>query len=98
MSASIRRLRLSSTEFTKLASRGSSLVRYKGRWLTIDPASAQKTVEFLQKRSGGKMTLAEAFRTAYGASALDAGLPVIGLSGTQWIDRLQRMIQGRVNI
>jgi SNF2 family DNA or RNA helicase len=81
-------MRLSPAEFTSLASRGSSLVRYRGRWLQLDPASAQKTVEFLEKSSGGKMTLAQAFRTAYGATSADAGLPIIGLSGSDWIDRL----------
>ncbi len=81
-------MRLTPAEFTSLAARGSSLVRYRGRWLQLDPMSAQKTVEFLDKSSGGRMTLAQAFRTAYGATASDAGLPIIGLSGSDWIDRL----------
>jgi len=85
-------LRLTPAEFTNLASRGTPLVRYKGRWLQFEPDAAQKTAAFLEKHSAGKMTLAEAFRTAYGVTKTDAGLPVIGLSGAEWIDRLLKPV------
>src|SRR5439155_20722992 len=36
----------------------------------------------------GKMTLAEAFRTAFGATRGEAGLPVVGLVGSSWVKDL----------
>jgi superfamily II DNA or RNA helicase len=81
-------LRLSHAEFKALAQRGSPLVRYKGQWLQIDPDASRKVSNFLTTNGQGKMTLAQALRTAYGASPTDLGLPVIGLSGKGWLDQL----------
>lgn len=81
-------LRLSQAEFKALAQRGSPLVRYKGQWLQIDPDAGRKVSSFLTSNGQGKMTLAQALRTAYGGVPSDLGLPVIGLSGKGWLDQL----------
>jgi SNF2 family DNA or RNA helicase len=81
-------LRLSPAEFKALSQRGSPLVRYKGQWLQIDPDAGQRATAFLAQGGKGKMTLAQALRTAYGINPADTGLPVIGMSGKGWIDNL----------
>ncbi len=81
-------LRLSLEEFKSLVSRGSPLVKYKGQWMQINTEAAERAAEFLKKKPKGKMTLAEAFRTAYGAQRIEAGLPVVGLVGSDWIKEL----------
>ena len=74
-------------EFRKLAEKRTPLVRYGNRWLHIDPAQAQQTLEFLAQKQSSKMTLAQAFRTAYAAAGTKehGGLPIIGLSGRGWL-------------
>ncbi len=81
-------LRLTPAEFRQLAGQGSPLVRYRGQWVQIDPDAGKKAVAFLEKESSGKITLAEAFKTAYGIRQLDTGLQVLGLTGSDWLDTL----------
>lgn len=81
-------LRLTPEEFKALAQRNSPLVRYRGQWLQIDPDASARAGEFLARSGKGRMTLAQALRTAYGVSAEDTGLPVIGLTGRGWIESL----------
>jgi hypothetical protein len=81
-------MRLSPAEFKALSQKGSPLVRYKGQWIQIDPDAGAKAAGFLASGGKGKMTLAQALRTAYGIVPADTGLPVIGLSGKGWIEQL----------
>jgi len=81
-------LQLSPDEFRFLATRQSPLVRYKGRWIQLDSEAARKAVDFLEKRRSGTMTLAEAFRTALTTNRAEAGLSVLGMSGTSWVGLL----------
>ncbi|HZZ43916.1 MAG TPA: DEAD/DEAH box helicase [Tepidisphaeraceae bacterium] len=81
-------LRLSMEDFKYLVKQNSPLARYKGQWLTIDLEAAKRAVEFLSKKPKGKMTLAEAFRTAYAQKTPEAGLPVLALTGTSWVQDL----------
>lgn len=81
-------LRLTPEEFKALAQRGSPLVRYRGQWLQIDPDASARAGEFLARSGKGRMTLAQALRTAYGIAGEDTGLPIIGLTGKGWIDDL----------
>lgn len=81
-------MQLTVHDFERLVNRGTPLVRFRGKWTQIDPDAAKRALEYLQKRPSGRMTLAEAFRTAYGASRGESGLPVLGLSGVDWMDSL----------
>jgi SNF2 family DNA or RNA helicase len=81
-------LRLNVRDLEGLMSRGSPLVRYRGKWLQIDPESAKRAIDFVANKRDGKMTLGQALRTAYGTSRADAGLPIIGLVGASWVDSL----------
>lgn len=81
-------LRLTPAEFRALAQRGSPLVRYRGQWLQIDPEASARAGEFLSRSGKGRMTLAQALRTAYGVAPDDMGLPVVGLQGKGWIEQL----------
>ncbi len=79
-------LRLSPAEFQQIASSGVPLVRYRGKWMEIDQEAAGRMVDFMAKKNSGKMTLAEAFKTAFGINRANDGVPIIGISGVSWID------------
>lgn len=78
---------LTPQEFEQLVNQQSPLVRFRDRWIQIDLEAAKKAMEAIAKNSTGKLTLGEAFRVAYGLAG-DAGVPVSGLSGSDWIDQL----------
>lgn len=78
-------LTLSIHDFARMVEQQQPLVRLEGRWLEIDPRSAQAAMEFLQQQATGKMTMAQALRRAYGASRTEAGLPVLGVRGAGWL-------------
>ncbi len=78
---------VSLSEFRRMAASGTRLVRVFGEWIDLDHEAAQRTLAFLERDSGGELTLAEAIRLASGAGDLATGLPVLGLRGTDWIER-----------
>ena len=79
-------LRLTPAEFQQIAGSGVPLVRYRGKWMEIDQEAAGRMVDFMAKKNSGKMTLAEAFRTAFGINRANDGVPIIGISGASWVD------------
>ncbi len=81
-------LRLSPAEFSALVARNVPLVKHKGRWLRLDLEATKKAVEYVGKQAEGKISLADAFRTAFTAQRSETGLNVIGLTGTSWIEKL----------
>jgi superfamily II DNA or RNA helicase len=87
-------LRLSPTEFQSLAARNVPLVKLRGQWVQIDLEAARLAAAFLEKQKDQTLTLAEALRTAYGASRSETGLPVLGLGGTSWIEELLEQMPG----
>ena len=87
-------LRLSPAEFQSLASRNVPLVKLRGQWVQIDLEAARQAAAFLEKQKDQSLTLAEALRTAYGASRTETGLPVLGLGGTSWIEQLLEQVPG----
>jgi SNF2 family DNA or RNA helicase len=79
--------RLTLEDFEKIVSGHESLVRLKGQWIGLEPDDAQKAIDFLRRQHGGQMTLADAIRLAGGVDEIDAGLPIIGLSGADWVEK-----------
>jgi SNF2 family DNA or RNA helicase len=80
-------LRLSVEEFQNLVQSHQSLVRYQGQWIELDEQAARKAMEHLNGHVRGTTTLAEAIRATFTAQT-QAGLPVLGLSGTGWLEHL----------
>jgi non-specific serine/threonine protein kinase len=78
---------LATDEFERIASQTTPLVKVRGIWVDLDRQAAEKALRFLRKQPGGTMTLAEAIRFGSGAGDLDAGLPIVALKGTSWIER-----------
>ncbi|MGC4032944.1 MAG: DEAD/DEAH box helicase [Tepidisphaeraceae bacterium] len=78
---------LTPAEFEQLVNQQSPLVRFRDRWIQIDLEAAKKAQAAMEKNANGSLTLGEAFRVAYGLAG-DAGVPVSGLTGSDWIDRL----------
>ena len=83
-------MKMTPEEFRQIAQLKSPLVRYRGQWMEIDTEAAHRAAEFLEKQQAGQMTLAQAFRTAFGLSKSRSGLPVLGLSGSSWIEPASR--------
>ena len=79
---------LSMEEFTALTSQDAALVKVRGQWVDLDRTAANKALDFMRQRPGGQLTLADAFRLAAGAEELEAGLPIVGLGGSSWVNRL----------
>ncbi len=80
--------RITPEEFDRIAAGGAPLVRLRGHWIDVDQIAAQKAREFLSRHAGGTLTLAQAIRMSAGVDEDDSGLPVIGLTGTDWLQRL----------
>lgn len=81
-------MRLTAGDLQALVARQSPLVRLGGRWVRIDPEAARRAMDFIGKQKKGKMTLGQALRAAYGTTRAEAGLPVVALSGSVWIEKL----------
>jgi SNF2 family DNA or RNA helicase len=77
-------------DFERMARARAPLVRHRGQWVQIDPDAAERALSFMRSRSGGALSLIEAIRLAGGAEDADSGLPIVGLSGADWIDDLLR--------
>lgn len=80
--------RLSPDEFEMLAARRAPLVRLRGQWIDLDQIAAEKARAFLQRQGRGSLTLAQAIRLAAGVDEEETGLPIVGLAGQFWLDRL----------
>lgn len=79
---------LSIGEFEKLVEEESSLVRVHGEWMELDQEAARQALAFMRRQPRGSMNLLEAMRISAGAEEIDAGLPIIGMSGSDWVARL----------
>ena len=75
-------------ELKRIVSEGAPLVRIRGAWVDVDHDAAQRALLFMQRRATGRITLAEAIRLSSGGEDLGTGLPVVGLRGTSWLERL----------
>lgn len=81
-------LKLTGRQLQDILAKDSPLLKLNGRWVQIDRDAARKAMDFVAGQKKGKMTLGQALRTAYGTTRAEAGLPVIGLSGSDWIENL----------
>lgn len=80
--------RLNADEFEKLVSQNAPLVRFRDQWICVNADEARRALEFVRKQQGGRMSLAQALRLAGGAEDNDLNLPVMGLSGSDWLGKL----------
>ncbi|MCC6950799.1 MAG: DEAD/DEAH box helicase [Phycisphaerales bacterium] len=72
-------------EFEQLASKKSPLVRVNGRWVEIRPEDVQAAIRFIRESPGGSIPLAAALRMAYADEFDRAGIPIVGLEATGWL-------------
>lgn len=73
-------------DFEKLANQKAPLVKLHGKWIGIDHEAAARALAFLKSQPQGPITLMQAVRVAGGAEEIDSGLPIIGISGADWIE------------
>jgi SNF2 family DNA or RNA helicase len=88
-------LRLTTADFEHLVAQNQPLVKHNGRWIHLDLDATRKALEFVKKKRDGRITLADAFRTAFTANKAETGLNVIGLTGTSWIEQLLEQAPGK---
>lgn len=81
-------MHLSDEQFESIIQTNRPLIRFQGQWVQVDADEARRAMEFIRARRSGKMTLAEALRTAHGTSRADTGLHITGITGADWIDQL----------
>ena len=81
-------MQLSNEQFESIIQTNRPLIRFQGQWVQVDADEARRAMEFIQARRSGKMTLAEALRTAHGTSRADTGLHITGITGADWIGQL----------
>lgn len=79
---------LSFDDFERLRKQNAPLVRIGREWLFLDPEHVAQAAEFLEEHQSGRMSLQEALRRAAGAETTEVGLPVVGLNGAEWLERL----------
>ncbi len=77
-------------EFETIASAKAPLVKFRDQWISLDHEAAERALKFMRERPGGAMTLLQAIRIAGGAEDADSGLPILGLSGADWLDQFLR--------
>lgn len=81
-------MQLSEQQFESILRLQRPLVRFNGQWVEVDADAARRAMEFIDHNRTGKMTLAEALRTAHATSKSESGLNISGLSGADWIGQL----------
>ena len=79
---------LSPEEITQLAMTKEPLVRVRGRWTEVQPSEVEAALRFMGQNARGRMRVFEALRQCYAADDLDTGLPVSGIRGFGWVERL----------
>ncbi len=79
---------LTLSEFEKLASKKTPLVRVNGQWVEIRPEDVMAAVGFIRENPGGQMRVGEALRLAYAADRAQTGLPIVGLDAGGWVGAL----------
>lgn len=77
---------LSVEEFERLAAQKTPLVKLHGRWIAVDHAAAARAMQFLQDQPQGRISLLAALRLVGGVEEIDAGLPIVGFSGSDWLE------------
>lgn len=80
-------LRLSVEQFKAMLDAHQPLVRHEGQWIELDEQAAQAAIKYLDGQTRGKTTLGEAIRATFAAHG-QSGLPILGLSGSGWLEHL----------
>jgi SNF2 family DNA or RNA helicase len=81
---------LSLEEFERLTANKAPLIKIRGEWIDIDRDSAEQALEFMRRQAGKPITLLSAIRLAGGAEEFDPGLPILGLTGADWVEQFLR--------
>jgi hypothetical protein len=81
---------LTPEEISALAHAQAPLVRLRNGWIEAQAEHVHSALRFLEKHREGRMTVFEALRHSYRVDDFDTGLPVLGISAEDWLDRLLR--------
>jgi len=76
---------LTEGEFNALCQQGRSLVRLRGRWVEAPVEALRSAREFLNEKTGDRVSVFEALRLSLGDTRR-AGLPVTGMAASGWLE------------
>ena len=64
------------------------LLRVGDRWIEVKPEHLRQAERLLDNDPGGRISLREALRLAFGGEEENTGLPVVGVEATGWVGEL----------
>jgi len=64
------------------------LLRVRDRWIEVKPEHLRQAEKLLESDPGGRISLREALRRAFGVDEDTTGLPVLGVEATGWVGEL----------
>jgi hypothetical protein len=64
------------------------LLRVRDRWIEVKPEHLRQAEKLLESDPGGRISLREALRLAFGVDEDKTGLPVLGVEATGWVGEL----------
>ncbi len=79
---------ISLEEFEKLAKQRVPLVRLGGQWVEVRPEDVSAALKFIRENPGGEMGLGDALRLAFGIDRRTAGVSILGVDASGWVDAL----------
>ncbi|HEV2783157.1 MAG TPA: DEAD/DEAH box helicase [Actinophytocola sp.] len=79
---------LTGDELDQLARAKAPLVRMRGQWVEVDHIRLRKALAYVDRQSGGRMSVAELLRIGSGVQELDVDLPVVGVEASGWVGDL----------
>ena len=80
--------RLTLDQLLQLKQSGERLVRIDNRWVELNPEQLDAAIALLQEEHDKRSTLLEAMRLAGGGDASTAGMPVLGVEASGWLQNL----------
>lgn len=77
--------RIAKSELAELAAATAPLVRFRGRWVYLDPDRLRAGLLFLQRGGEGQLSAGEALRLVHHRSDAGPPLPITQVDGTGWL-------------
>lgn len=90
-------VRLTPQEFEELAARKIPLVEVHGAWMLLDPEAVTRALHLLERRPGGRTTLANFLKLAGGLEAEGEEATVESVEGSGWLGELLANVE-RVDV
>jgi hypothetical protein len=81
-------------ELEKLAGSGGRLVRFRDRWIELEPRQAEEALRLWRRGRAEERSAGDIVRMMIGLDAEAHGMPVAGVRPAGWIEELVRRLRG----